>query len=334
MKRFTLFALILSVPILTSRVFGQQPDTVTSLPGIHIETSVDLAEAYIGDLITYKVVIEYDSAYELIPPPLGANLGAFDVKDYQPDVASTLEGGRLRSENTFVLSTFTTGDYIIPPVPVAFKARDGQIKLLLSEPVPIKIKSLLLNSDDSAVDIRPLKAQAEFPQDKSLTYWIVGGGILLLGIGAFLWWRLRKRKLTGEPVDTREPWEIASDRLVRLSQRDLIANGKEKEYYGELSEVVRWYLGRMYERDILEMTTEETLEVLREIDLPGTIYVDVSAFLKHADLVKFAEYKPVERQAQSDLDFVHRLIEVVRAEHFRLRAAAVKQSPQQPVGAA
>ena len=53
---------------------------------IEIKTSVDLAEAYIGDLITYTMTITYDSTIELVPPPLGANLGAFDVKDYQADV--------------------------------------------------------------------------------------------------------------------------------------------------------------------------------------------------------------------------------------------------------
>ena len=90
-------------------------DTVGSLPGIEIETSVDHAEAHIGDLITYQVAIRYDStAYSLIPPPLGANLGAFDVKDYQPDVVSELDDDRVESRTTFVLSTFTTGDYTDP----------------------------------------------------------------------------------------------------------------------------------------------------------------------------------------------------------------------------
>ncbi|NOY89163.1 MAG: hypothetical protein GXO93_07220, partial [FCB group bacterium] len=36
-------------------------DTVSSLKGIEIKTSVDKAEIYIGDLINYKITITYDS---------------------------------------------------------------------------------------------------------------------------------------------------------------------------------------------------------------------------------------------------------------------------------
>ena len=141
---------------------GLQADTVGSLPGIEIETSVDHAEAYIGDLITYQVAIRYDSsAYSLIPPPLGANLGAFDVKDYEPDVVKRLDGDRVESRTIFVLSTFTTGEYTIPPLPVIFELPDSTRKVLLAEPVPITIKSLLADAGDS-VDIKPLKEQYAF----------------------------------------------------------------------------------------------------------------------------------------------------------------------------
>src|SRR3990170_2146812 len=116
---------------------------------------------YIGDLVNYTITVTYDSTIELLPPPLGANLGAFDVKDYQTDISTKLPDGRLKSESHFVLSTFTTGDYIIPPVPMAFELPDGSRKILLSESVPIKVNSLLLNADDSA-DIHPLKAPYEF----------------------------------------------------------------------------------------------------------------------------------------------------------------------------
>src|SRR5512138_714655 len=94
---------------------AQSPaDTVQAIPGMEIKTSVDKAEVYIGDLITYKVTITHDSSITLVPPPLGANLGAFDVKDYQADIETKLDGGRVQNQTTFVLSTFTTGDYIIP----------------------------------------------------------------------------------------------------------------------------------------------------------------------------------------------------------------------------
>ena len=86
------------------------------------------------------------------------------VKDYQSDIMTRLEGGRLQSKNIFVLSTFTTGDYVIPPIPVLFNLPDGSRKALLSEGVPIKVLSMLGGVGDS-VDIKPLKPQYEFVRD-------------------------------------------------------------------------------------------------------------------------------------------------------------------------
>jgi len=57
----------------------EEVDTVASITGIEIVTSVDRAEMYVGDLINYTITIEHDSTIELLPPPLGANLGAFDI---------------------------------------------------------------------------------------------------------------------------------------------------------------------------------------------------------------------------------------------------------------
>ncbi|MGH8016577.1 MAG: hypothetical protein ACREBV_10320, partial [Candidatus Zixiibacteriota bacterium] len=121
LNRKILLRAIIGIYLVTSSAFCQnRADTVKSITGIQIETSVDKAEVYIGDLVNYSITVTYDSTIELLPPPLGANLGAFDVKDYETDVTTKIPDGRLKSQSHFVLSTFTTGDYIIPPVPMAF----------------------------------------------------------------------------------------------------------------------------------------------------------------------------------------------------------------------
>jgi hypothetical protein len=309
--------------LFAGRVSAQETvDTVASLPGIEIQTSVDRAEIYIGDLITYQLTIIHDSTIELVPPPLGANLGAFDVKDYEPDIRSTLPDGRIKSTSKFILSTFTTGDYVIPPIPVMFILPDSSKKVILSESVPIKVKSLLAEGADTA-DIRPLKAQYEFKRD--LTPYYFWGGLALLvlaAVGFLLWWRWRKKKRAAMPVDLRPPWEIAFERLALLKERRYIADGAFKQYYLELTEIAREYLGRMYEVNVLDMTTEEFLFRFRELQLPADLYDNMSRFLQHADLVKFAKFVPEAERAEADFDFVHKMIEQVRVEFERRRAEA------------
>jgi hypothetical protein len=314
----------------------ESADTVSSLPGIEITTSVDNAEAYIGDLITYKVTVTYDSTITLEPSPIGANLGSFDVKDYNTDVTRTLEDGRKQTENTFVLSTFTTGDYIIPPLPIVFTLPDGERKILLSDSVPIKIKSLLENESDS-VDIRPAKPQYQFLRD--WTYYYIWGGVALVVIlvGLFLWWRWRRKRLEeGEPVDLRPPWEIAFEKLALLKQEELPQKQEYKEYYFRLTELAREYVGRVYRINVLDMTTEEFVGRVNELDMPDDSSERTIEFLRHADLVKFAKFVPENGRTDVDFEFVHDLVEKIRIDHLRreaekaqaLREARVDRLPE------
>ena len=306
-------------------------DTVSNVPGIKVSTSVDKAEAYIGDLITYLVSIEYDSTYELVPPPLGANLGAFDVKDYEPDIVTQLEGGRVRSETLFKLTTFTTGDYIIPPMPLLFILPDSSRKLVLADGLPIKILSMLADSTDS-LDIRPLKAPYEFEKKVSGWYYIAGAGLLLLLLGLLLWLYLRKKRTQLQEVDLRDPWEIAFERLALLKTKELPLHESHKLYYIELTEIVRDYLGRIYEVDTLEMTTDEFALAFREGTLPEDLYVDTLEFLKHADLVKFARFEPERERTEDDFKFVHNLVEVIRVDYLRRKETEATETSSLSTG--
>jgi hypothetical protein len=304
-------------------------DTVKSLPGIEITTSVDNATVYVGDLITYSISITRDSVYQLVPPPLGANLGAFDVKDYQPDIETKLPGGRLKSETIFKLSTFTTGDYVIPPVPISFILKDGSRRVLLADAVPITVQSLLLSTDDSA-DIHPLKPQHEF-QRNYLKYYIWGGLLFLLLVGYLLiWWWLRRRKKLADTTDRRSPWEIAFEKLARLEQKGFPGQGKFKEFYFELTEIAREYLGRAYAAEVLEMTTEEFLDHFRSVELPAGLFDSCSAMLKHADLVKFAKHIPDVERCTADFKYIHSIIGDVRADIERKQAALVAAAHTPP----
>ncbi|MBK7141675.1 MAG: hypothetical protein IPH75_06320 [bacterium] len=286
-----------------------------SIPGIQITTSVDKAEVFIGDLITYEVTIEHDSAITLIPPPLGANLGAFDVKDYDPDKEKKLEGGRVQTTTTFVLSTFTTGDYVIPAIPILFELPDKTRKVMLAEPVPIKIKSMLENAGDS-VDIRPVKDPYEFKRNW-VPYYLLGGSLMILLIAFALWWKLRKRPEAGAYVDLRPPWEIAYEKLALLQSSPTLADEKYKDYYVALTEIIRDFLGRVYRITVLDMTTEEFLVIFKGMDLPEGLYGQTSDLLQHADLVKFAKYVPERSRAEQDFEAAHTIVNLVRIEEER-----------------
>ena len=302
-------------------------DTVGNLSGVEILTSVDRTESYVGDFINYTVTITYDPSFKLIPPPLGANLGMFEVKDYQPDVETKLDGGRIRSETKFVLSTYTTGDYVIPPLPVLFILPDSTRKLMVSEALPITILSLLgdvadslnLKGQGAMGSLKGTKAPYEFKRDYTRHY-VFGALGLILIIGLIWFWRSRRRRSL-EFEDPREAWEIAFEKMALLKERRYIENESFKPYYIDLTELTREYLGRVYKCETLEMTTGEFALTFEEFIRPETAFQRTLDFMRHADLVKFAKLIPKRDQAEADYLFVHELISDIRDEILRREEA-------------
>jgi len=309
--KLILLHLLLAV-FLTIGVNAEPVDTVQSATGISIESSVDRAEIFIGDLITYKLSIVYDSSIELTPPPIGANLGAFDVKDYAFDDEERLDDGTIRIESSFRLTTFTTGDYIIPPIPIEFTTADSVRRILISEPMPIKVKSLLAEGADT-IQINDIKSPILF-DEKIPDIYLIAGGLLVLIIAALVygWWRRKNRPAEEAPVDNRSPWEIAFEKLAFLKEDNYPSSGEYKRYYIELSDIIRDYLERIYKIPVTDMTTYEFLSTVKEKNVDEDLYTRFKKFLDFADLVKFAKFEPDMTRMEDDYMEAWQIVEDVR----------------------
>jgi hypothetical protein len=140
-------------------------------------------------------------------------------------------------------------------------------------------------------------------------------------------------KVFGAPIDLRPAWEIAFEKLAKLDQKGLVKEGHFKDYYLELTEILRNYLGRMYASNVTDMTTDEFFEHYRVIGIPEDLNEDLKKCFNHADLVKFAKYVPEVERCQSDFGYVHDVVERIRKE-FQIRAEmeARIQRPQSRTG--
>jgi len=277
---------------------------------INVTASVDKQTAYIGDLIEYRIVISYDSTIELTPPAAGANLGGFEVKDY--DIGSpvaTEEGGR-RQEMEFKLRTFTTGDYVIPALPIEYTRPDDSVKYISADPIKITIKSLLAEgAEGDSLEPRGLKGQASLDRTSWL-WWVVAGAAAIIIITAAIWYIVRRRRLAVEEpyVDPRPSWEIAFAELAVLKEKNLPGKGEIKRFYFELSEIFKKYLGNKFEFNAIDLTTYEIGEWLNEFDFEDDLRRRVVGFLNHADLVKFAKYVPPDDRPESDWTAAYELV--------------------------
>lgn len=279
---------------------------------IEVAASVNKQTAYIGDIIEYTVTITYDSTIILTPPAVGLNLGQFDVKDYKVKEEEKLDNGRYRQQLWFGMRTFTTGDYVIPPLPIEYMTSDSTRQIISSDPIKITIKSVIAEGEAmDSLTIRDLKKQASLESGWPLWLILTVTGLGLLGLALGIWWWAKKR--AGEEqeyVDPRPSWEIAFADLALLKNKSYLEDGDLKLYYLELTEIIRRYLGKKFEFEAIDLTTTEIDEYFETIEFDRDFQSGLISFLRHADLIKFAKFVPPPEQPDEDWQTAYELINV------------------------
>ncbi len=118
--------------------------------------------------------------------------------------------------------------------------------------------------------------------------------ILVVALLASLITYIVIRKMRNKPIipisKPKEPaHKTALRRLNELKKRK-VAEGKEKEYYSELTEILKTYISDRWGTSVLESTSAETLEVLdSELGKKSEAYAIMDYIFGIADFVKFAK---------------------------------------------
>jgi len=295
-----------------------------------IQTSAEPTTITIGDLITYTVEIVREPDITIHWPGAAAELGQFQIVDFEPVDRTPLDDGRQCEAMTYYISTYDVGDWIIPPTAIAyFDSSDDTTVFLRTEPIPITVKSLLseadweriraitemdttyagmekqiaagrvlqMAKDDLLRDItspKRIKRPARFWIGLAVVAIIIAG--LIVG---FLYWR-KRRNIPGAILSFSAPAvpprEWALGEIAALVAGDWLSRREFKLFYSRLSDIVREYIERQMGVRALELSTGETMENLSASAYPiveddEKLLLDI---LERCDLVKFAKFVPPE----------------------------------------
>ncbi|MDO9541610.1 MAG: hypothetical protein Q7J98_04745 [Kiritimatiellia bacterium] len=157
---------------------------------------------------------------------------------------------------------------------------------------PIIFQPVAVSKTPTGATINDITAPAWiYPPFKTVALWmffiICAAGVIYL-----LWW-LSRRIHKAIQLRRMSPRERALYELNELLAQDLIGKEKIKEFYLELTMIVRRYIERAHAIRAPEQTTEEFLiAATRNPEFSREVVLKLRVFLQTADLVKFAAYHP------------------------------------------
>ncbi len=278
---------------------------------IEVESRLDRREILIGDVVRYSVVVTRDQEMVVTMPPLAVNLGQFEIRDYQVH-EPVKRGERVVEQTDYLLSTFETGEFVIPALDILYRMDpDTTGYRLKTEPLTIQVKSL---NPDEAGDIRDVKPVLTPSRQWPVRIMLSLAVVLFLSVAGYFFWRRYRR--TGESLlpafrkPERPIHEVTLESLAALRSSDLLAKGEVKAYYTEFSDIVRRYIRGRYFIDAPEMTTSQLQLTMAKEEIGEKVVASVSEMLRLCDLVKFAKFIP-EPAVHSEI--IDRAVELVQS---------------------
>ncbi len=167
-------------------------------------------------------------------------------------------------------------------------------------------------------DIRDIKPPVGYTTFFSSRNFFISLAVIL-GLGGlyFLLKRyFRKKQILKKEISIRPAHEIAYQAFKELQKKNLPKIGKIKEYYIELSGIVRLYLENRFMIKAPEMTTEEFILSLQTADcLSPEQKKLLKEFLQHCDLVKFARFKPESKAIDDSFAAAKRVVDETKNDY-------------------
>jgi hypothetical protein len=158
-------------------------------------------------------------------------------------------------------------------------------------------------SDAQMTDIHDIKPILELGGDWQWLIYLAGALTVLTGLLVLAWWLWKRRKRPEAVFSTAPPIPPDAEAYTAL---DALAADKgldPKQFYFRLSAVLRHYMERRFDFPAAEMTTEELLPQVDQMTLDSSLALELKAFCRQTDPIKFAGASARQDRLAQDLAF-------------------------------
>ena len=289
---------------------------------------VDTNYIMIGDQIHFRMKVLAEPGARVNFPVLKDTL-AKGIEIVSGPVRDSVEerDGRMLIEESYVITSFDTGVYVLPSVPIQVLREDFN-NVLRTDPIQLIVNTYVVDLQKGYNDIvMPKSAPWTFGEILPYVLWVLLG----LAVVALIVWIVRKRK-RHEPIFANvkpavPPYELAIQALEEIKKEKLWQSGKTKEYYTRLTDAIRAYLNGELGISAMEQTSFETLRDLeKNKNVTKEQREKLAMMFETADFVKFAKAEPLPNENESNLNiaygFVNETNETIREQEEKARQEA------------
>lgn len=262
-----------------------------------VSTKVDAREITIGDQVRYFIEVKGDKQEQLVWAVIPDTFNTLEVIEKGKIDTLNTEGSTIYKQR-LLITGFDSGVYQIPAFEFGV-VKAGSKEVLYTDSFDLYVQTIPVDTTKPFREIKDIKDVKLTWLDYFTTIFGIWQGLLLLTFIIMIIYTLVKKKKTPAPVvpkPTETPHQRASRMLAELEQKELWQQDHIKQYYVELTDILRYYIEGRFGISVLELTTDELLDKMRT-HKELTNYRDIiGSALRIADMAKFAKAQPLPEE--------------------------------------
>ena len=289
------FLIVLLLLSITNRIVAQ---------AVTVEAGIDSSQILIGEQARIQLQVAADSERKVSFPQFTDTLvrGVEIVEVSKIDTQYLNDRQRLLLTREYTITSFDSALYYLPPLSVMVNDREYKSKALALKVYSVPVDTL---NPDHFFGQKPIM---EVPFTWEDWRGVAGSFLLSIPLLALLVY-LIIRICDNQPIIRRvkvepklPPHILAMKHIEKVKEEKSWQKNQPKEYYTELTDIIRIYIKDRFGFNALEMTSSEIIDELMERKGKDNLN-ELKSLFQTADLVKFAKHNPLINE--NDANLIH-----------------------------
>ena len=264
---------------------------------ISVKATLEPNEILIGQQSTYKLEL-IQPATEKVSWPQFSDTLATNVQILEKLKTDTakISDGRISISTEYLVSSYDSGFYYVPEF--LFETATEKVT---SNPVGLTVNTVQVNEQTDDINAEKNIMFAPFSWIELARWSGIGlAAVLIIAIIVLLLMRFvfnKKVTILPETPEVVLPAHVvALQKLEQIKTEKIWQQGQIKQFYTDITDVIREYLSGAYGINAMEMTTDEIVALVKKNKDLDEIRLVLKDMLELSDLVKFAKFVPLENE--------------------------------------
>ena len=277
-----------------------------------VSARMDATQITIGDQARLFIEVQNDpSKGKLQWPVFIDTFNHLEIVE-KGKIDTIAQGNAFTYRQRLLITGFDSGVFKIPSFQFSVIPTSGTPYVLQTDSFQLLVQTVAV---DTTKEFKPIK-NIIFVKAGWMDYigYIIGAVIFIILLIFVIIYFLKNRKTT--PPAPKVPPIPLQDRtlklLAELEAQQLWQKNQVKEYYVQLTDIVRNYIEERFRTPALELTTDELLYKAQLHKEMQPYHGMLSVILNTADLAKFAKGQPLPQEHFDAMEFAKKFVDTSR----------------------